>query len=378
MASTYQERLIQNLSTCWHGPYRMPIIFTSCTALLIAPYAWKKLTYKPNLLPPPPKDFNHQLVKLAYEGSASFTLPDGKKLGYAQYGDPNGKPIIALHGMLGSRIENAYMDADAKDLGIRIIGVDRPGIGWSSPDPRPISQRKSVDFARDVEALAEHLNLKEYAVLGISAGGSYALGSAASLPSSQSKPKLKAVSIVTGLGLPDMSSPFPAAVTWLYKNVDIRWAMKYIFTRGDVWNMSLSDPEREKAYYEGFDLNHAHPADIETTKRPDHPDMVRLFLAFTREATVQGLQGFEDDAYLLARDPGFKLEDIPKDLPVQLWYGDADTNVSPKAGEETAERLRASGHGKVELHMEAGHTHGSTQVVFRRRYLEDLKKAMGG
>lgn len=371
-----QERILKSLSSYWHGPYRTPFILTTCTALLITPYAWKKLTYKPELLSPPPKDFQYRMVKIAHEGSASLTLPDGRKIGYGLYGDPKGKPIIVLHGMLGSRLENAYMDADAKDLGIRIIGIERPGIGWSSPDPRPIGQRRVVDHARDVEAIAEHLHLKEYAILGISAGGQYTLGCASALPSSPSKPKLKAISVVTGLGLPDMSQPFPAPVVWCHKNMDLRWLMKYIFTRGDIWNMNLSDDEREKAYRQAFDLRQAHPAEVETTKRPDHPDMVRLFLAFTREAVSQGLGGFEDDAYILSKGTGFRVEDIPADLPVQLWYGKDDTNIAPKAGEEIAEVLRSSGNEKVELHMEDGHTHGSMQVQFRRRYLQDLLRAM--
>ena len=297
MASNkFQERLLQTFSTYWHSPYRTPLLLTSCTLLLASPYAWKKLTYHREPLPPPPKDFHYRLVDLAHEGSAALTLPDGRKIGYAQYGEPTGRPIIVLHGMLGSRLENAYLDANPKALGIRIIGLERPGIGWSSPHPRPVRERRVVDHARDVEAVAEHLQLKEYAVLGVSAGGQYALGCAAALPSAPTKPTLKAVALVTGMGLPDMSQAFPAPVVWLCKNFDLRWSMKYLFTRGEVWDMRLSDAEREKAFYRAFDLKKAHPSDVQTARRPDHPDMVRLFLAFTREAVAQGLGGFEDDA----------------------------------------------------------------------------------
>jgi pimeloyl-ACP methyl ester carboxylesterase len=305
-----------------------------------------------------------------------LTLPDGRKIGYAQYGDLKGKPIIVLHGIIGSRLENALFDANAKALGARIIGIERPGIGLSSPDPRPLKQRRVLDHAKDVEALAEHLQLEEYAVLGMSGGGPYALGCAYALPSSASKPRLNAVSVVTGLGLADMSQPWPAPLVWLNKNLDLRWLIKLIFTRGPVWQLELSDEERMEGMRKDFDLRKAHPADVEITRSPNYPAMQRLFLRSSREALSQGLAGYLDDAQTLSKDPGFRVEDIRTDLPVQLWYGTDDTNVSPKAGEETAERLRAAGNTKVELHMEPGETHGSTQVKFQKRQLEDLLRAM--
>lgn len=73
---------------------------------------------------------------------------------------------------------------------------------------------------------------------------------------------------------------------------------------------------------------------------------------------------------------GFRVEDVRADLPVQVWCGMDDTAVSPRAGEETARRLRDGGNRRVELHMMEGKTHGSTQVKYRRRILEDLLRAL--
>ncbi len=78
----------------------------------------------------------------------------------------------------------------------RIISVDRPGYGLSSPQPN----RTILDHAKDVDYLANHLGLDSYAVLGISGGGPYALACAAMLPAD----KLKAVSIIGGLGPPEV------------------------------------------------------------------------------------------------------------------------------------------------------------------------------
>ncbi len=93
--------------------------------------------------------------------SATLTLPDGRKLGYAQYGLRTGRTVFYLHGLPGSRIEAAAFDAMAVKLGARIIAVDRPGIGWSSPLP----ERTILDHVKDIEHLAEFIELDSYGVL---------------------------------------------------------------------------------------------------------------------------------------------------------------------------------------------------------------------
>lgn len=93
--------------------------------------------------------------------SATFTLPDGREVGYAEYGSPAGNPIFYLHGIPGSRIEAAASDEAAAKAGARLIAVDRPGIGWSSPH----LARTILDHARDIELLAAHLDLPGFGVL---------------------------------------------------------------------------------------------------------------------------------------------------------------------------------------------------------------------
>jgi hypothetical protein len=88
-------------------------------------------------------------------------LPDGRKLGYAQYGSPTGRAILYQHGHPGSRIEGAAFDELGLKLGARIIATDRPGMGWSSPHP----SATLLDHPKDLEYLANHLKLEEYSVL---------------------------------------------------------------------------------------------------------------------------------------------------------------------------------------------------------------------
>jgi pimeloyl-ACP methyl ester carboxylesterase len=359
-----------------------PILtLTACTALLLTRFAWRRWTYKPELLPPPPKESPYRYY-LANETSAVIALQDGRQIGYAQYGDPNGKPVICLHGIIGSRLENFLFDANARKLGIRIIGIDRPGIGLSDPDPRPITERTLLNHAQDVEALATHLKLKDYAIIGTSGGGPYALACAYALPSTPSAPKLKAVSIVTGLGLWDMPQAWFSALVFLNRHLDLSWALRLLMASSPVWNMTVSDDERMEELRKAHDLKKVHPADAEFARYPEYPDWQRLFLLSSREAVRQGWRGFhEDSAMLSRRPPGFRVEDIRSELPVQLWYGSEDRNVAPEAGVETERRLKAragarDGDGKVELHMLGGETHGSTQVKYQKGVLEDLLRAM--
>jgi hypothetical protein len=99
--------------------------------------------------------------RLDDDSSATFTLLDGRKLGYAQYGTLKGRPIIYCHGLPGSRIEAAILDSHAQELNARIIAVERPGMGWSSPHP----DRTLLDHAKDIERLADYLELQEYGVM---------------------------------------------------------------------------------------------------------------------------------------------------------------------------------------------------------------------
>jgi hypothetical protein len=99
--------------------------------------------------------------RLDNDSSDTLTLPDGRKLGYAQYGLLTGRPILYLHGLPGSRLEAASYDELGLKLGARIIAADRPGIGWSSPHPG----RTLLDYPKDLEHLAKHLELDDYSVL---------------------------------------------------------------------------------------------------------------------------------------------------------------------------------------------------------------------
>ena len=109
----------------------------------------------------PPERPANSRFRMDNASSATLTLPDGRKLGYAQYGSLSGRAIFYHHGLPGSRIEAAVFDEMTIDPPVRVIAVDRPGYGWSSPHPG----RAILDHAKDIEYLANHLKLEDYGVL---------------------------------------------------------------------------------------------------------------------------------------------------------------------------------------------------------------------
>jgi pimeloyl-ACP methyl ester carboxylesterase len=99
-------------------------------------------------------------------------LPDGRRLGYLEVGDPDGRPVVSNHGGLSSRLDVVPADAAARAHGLRIISPDRPGIGASTAD----DDRTLASWAADVGVLADRLGVDRFAVMGWSFGGGFAQG----------------------------------------------------------------------------------------------------------------------------------------------------------------------------------------------------------
>ncbi|KAI1118741.1 alpha/beta hydrolase fold protein [Nemania sp. NC0429] len=303
--------------------------------------------------------------RLDADSSATLTLPDGRTLSYAQYGLLTGPAVFYLHGLPGSRLEGALFDAPAITPRARIISVDRPGYGLSSPQP----DRTILDHANDIDHLARHLDLESYAVLGISGGGPYALACAAALPAD----RLKAVLMICGLGPPDLSKKGMDWWHWIGFTIGFRYfpgACRWWFSRETLGRLDLTDQERYDRFQQDWAKARlkAHPKDVAAL---DEADLVRWLVRNHREAYHQGFDGFVLDGNLSSRDFGFRIEDIRHDLPVHLWYGKYDTSVPPGHGEEIAARLGPNARLKIE-----DETHGSLTWNCRVRALDELLEAM--
>lgn len=297
--------------------------------------------------------------------SATLVLPDGRKLGYAEYGARTGQPVLYMPGFPSSRIEGAGFDPEATKVGARIIAVDRPGYGLSSPH----AEGTLLSHAQDVGVLANHLGLRRYGVLGISGGGPYALACARVLPADQ----LRAVSIVCGLGSPDMGYRGMNTMSWLgwtYGQRLFPGFCRWWFSREAGAQLDLGEAERMKLIRQAFEKDKAnmHPKDV-----PVLCDRDFMWMHLRRAAEVyrQGMDGLSRDFRLLNSDFGFKIEDIRKDLPVQLWHGRLDNMVPLQHAEKVKARLGDNAHLKI-----TDDTHAGIWAMRKEEYLAELVKAI--
>jgi pimeloyl-ACP methyl ester carboxylesterase len=94
----------------------------------------------------------------------TLQLPDGRTLGFAEYGRPEGHVLVYCYGYPGSRLDAAALSAHAAEAHVRVLSLDRPGFGRSSSH----EGRSLLDWPHDLVAVTEHLGIERFAVLGAS------------------------------------------------------------------------------------------------------------------------------------------------------------------------------------------------------------------
>src|SRR3712207_5322272 len=108
-------------------------------------------------------------------------LADGRTIGYATWGDPEGTPVFIGHGTPGSRLDRYAALDDPEGVSRwreRFIGVDRPGYGYSDPWP----EASLLDCAGDFVRVADDLGLERFVALGVSGGAPYVIALGALAP----------------------------------------------------------------------------------------------------------------------------------------------------------------------------------------------------
>lgn len=145
---------------------------------------------------------------------------------------------------------------------------------------------------------------------------------------------------------------------------------RWWFSREPAARLDLSDEERMRRLRKGFEKDKAkmNPKDVAVF---GDMDFMWMHLRSSREAFGQGMDGFSDDFRLLNADFGFRIEDVRKDLPVQLWHGRLDTYVPLQHGEKIAARLGNNAHLRV-----GDDTHASISADRKEEYLGELVRAM--
>lgn len=270
---------------------------------------------------------------LAPNESLTFTLRDGRTLGFSNYGPQHGYPILICHGLPGSRIDARGLKTLDPGFGLRMIGIDRPGIGLSSPNP----SRTLTDWPFDVDSLIRHLGLKEFKVLGGSGGGPFALA-CTHAHSHGLLDGLAGTGVLCGLG------PMEAGLQGMRLRQRLAWKIiphlpsSYIRSVNQWYigrhAINTSPIPFERAIHR-YILKYLKAEEKEIMLRPD---VWRDFVESMREAFIQGADGYANDARLLGGPWGFRLEDV--ESKVCLWWGTADDLAPLAMGRWMAAKLR--------------------------------------
>ncbi|HYG35525.1 MAG TPA: alpha/beta hydrolase [Clostridia bacterium] len=266
-----------------------------------------------------------------------ITLRDGRKLGFAEYGTPKGVPVIYFHGWPSSRLEPRAIDQPSRDMGIRLIAPDRPGYGLSD-----FKARRSIpDWAADVSEMADYLELKRFAVLGVSGGGPYAAACTARLPERVSTTLL--VCSVAPMEAPGSTDGMVALNRWL-----LSFAQRAPWLAQRVAGLFLKAIWRrgEQVIPESIEIRLPASDKLALTSQ----DLRRALIASSKEALRRGVQAAAADGLLYARPWGFRLQDIR--VPVRLWHGEMDVVVPPSMGRYLAQTIPGC---QAKFYPEDGH-----------------------
>ncbi len=240
-----------------------------------------------------------------------ITLSDGRRLAYAEWGDPEGIPIIHQHGMPGSRLDHAADLEFYRSLGVRVITPDRPGYGLSDPRPRG----RLADWPADVTELADRLGIERFGITALSGGGIYALACAAAIPE-----RLTDV-VVTGCPAPMDRAGAGDGMRLMTRAGVFLAGRAPRFVEAIVGMLAGVIRRYPDLFVEGSNRDKP-PAD----RRWMSIRSVKVGAASTlREAFRNGAGGYVHDLRMLAGPWGFDPADIR--VPVELWHGDEDTVI---------------------------------------------------
>jgi pimeloyl-ACP methyl ester carboxylesterase len=268
-----------------------------------------------------------------------FRLPDGRALGYAQFGRPDGFVVVNAHGGLVGRFDVAAAAPAAQLTGIRLISPDRPGIGLSDPQPG----RTILDWAADIGALLDELGVEKFAAMGWSMGGQYAAALGKAL-----RPRVTRVAIIAGalpLTEPGVFEQLPT-MDRVYTRLSQRapWLARQCFQ-----TMTFA-ARRAPALYGWLAARELGSADGEVIRNEGYA----TFAATSYEG-LHRPEGVVEDYRAWMRPWGFTPEDL--DAPVEIWTGTDDGLVDHAWPHELARRIpgatlnvRSGGHFMAHLH----------------------------
>lgn len=264
-------------------------------------------------------------LKSTGETEHRLRLHDGRTLACLELGDPSGPPALYFHGYPGSRLEARVAAGAARQLGLRLLAVDRPGFGHST-----FQRGRTIGgWAADVAALADQLSLPRFSIIGVSGGGPYALACAARLPH-----RLARIALVCPLGPLDVAGGKAGMLA--QDSLLLGLAARAAPVARGVVHLLAHWMRRDVERYLRFMMAGMVSPDRDLFADPDYRALV---LASTAEALRQGGKGPAWELTLMARRWDFRLQDVH--MPISLWQGMLDQILPPGMARRLAAALPA-------------------------------------
>ena len=274
----------------------------------------------------------------AVQGDGVVRARDGRTLAFVERGAEDGIPVLACHGTPGSWLTRHSDPHLYERHGVRMVVYDRPGYGRSEPQPG----RSVADAAADIAALADHLGLERFAVVGGSGVAPHALACGALLGDRV----LRVGALVT---------PGPS------DSADFDFLADLAEINVKEFSAALEGSAALEAYLQPFaDELERNPDAVLDEIALELPEVDRAILSRKEfraillesfaESVRQGVRGWADDDLAFAKPWGFELEDV--EAEVRLWQGELDVLAPRSHGEYVAARLP---NARFELLEGGGH-----------------------
>ncbi len=286
-------------------------------------------------------------------GDSTFRLRDGRRLQCLEIGKRDGSPIFHFHGNGSSRLEVLTVREAAERLGVRLICLDRPGIGGS--DERP--GYRLLDWPDDVVEVADQFGIERFAVEGFSGGAPFALACAYKIP--QRLTTCGLISPATGPFLKLAGSFTLRSEVWML--LHLPWLVRAMF------RLSLRFSGKDAASFEKKLVSASArlgEADQQVLQRLE---IRKAFARANAECFRQATDAATKDGTVYCRPWGFQVENITCEK-VFMWQGEQDTVLPPAAAHLLAEALP---HCEATFYPHEGHL--STFV----NHAQDIWKALG-
>jgi len=264
-----------------------------------------------------------------------FQLADGRRLGWSESGDPSGRPVFFFHGFGTTRIV-CPPDEAALEHHIRLIAVDRPGIGLSDPQPG----RSLLDWPSDVAELADHLGIARFSIVAWSGGGPYGLACGHALAS-----RVDAVAAVSPAA-PLAKPTDPGYLRWRDRHA-VRFANRAPWViRLAMWHWGRGQRSDAEKFFEKSvaDMCAADQAVLA------EPELRSRMIDNSAELYRQGGRGMYDEALILTKPWGFEPAEIT--VPVHIWQGGRDDTVPAAMATHLAESIPGA---RLSLFADEGH-----------------------